>query len=316
MNADIFAEWLLRQGQRVARTASTYWHTDGLGVYQAFPYHWLIEPSEAELSEMFSRYHAVALRYCLPPESSRGSPSYATVCNPSDYEIERLGYRTRKNVRRGLRNCQVEPISFQRLVDEAWELRLDALERQGRRIKISYSSWRKRYTTAADLEGFQAWAALVKGRIAAYAVTCRWEDCIYFVDQQSHRRHLDLNINNALTYTVSKDAAAQPGVKLLFYGLESLDAPASVAEFKFHMGYAAKPIRQRVVFHPCVAALANRLSYTVVKALSKWMPADRRLSKAQGMLRLWLGEKSPGQMGIRSSISIDESVESSSSSLR
>jgi hypothetical protein len=77
MNADVFAEWLLRQGQRVARTTNTYWHSDAWGVYQAFPYHSLIEPSEAELEEMFFRHRAVALRYCLPPGSSRGRPNHA-----------------------------------------------------------------------------------------------------------------------------------------------------------------------------------------------------------------------------------------------
>src|SRR5689334_12037819 len=106
MNADVFAEWLLRQGQRVARTASTYWHSDGLGVYQAFPYHLLIEPSETELEEMFFRHRAVALRCSLPLECSQGSRSYAIVHEGSDYDIEQLGYRTRKNVRRGLRNCK------------------------------------------------------------------------------------------------------------------------------------------------------------------------------------------------------------------
>jgi|SRR5690242_250488 GNAT acetyltransferase-like protein len=314
MNADVFAEWLLRQGQRVARTTSTYWHSDAWGVYQAFPYHALIEPSEAELDEMFFRHRAAALRYALPPECSQGCPSYAIVCEASDYDMQRLGYRTRKNVRRGLRACQIEQISFRRLVEQAWELRLDALERQGRRIKITHSLWRKRYMSTAGLEGFEAWAALVEGRIAGYVVTCRWDDCIYFLDQQSHRDYLHLNVNNALTYTVSRNAAARPGVKLLFYGLASLDAPARVAEFKFHMGYAAKPIRQRVVFHPYLAVLANRFSYAAVKKLSEWMPADRRLSKATGMLRLWLEEKSPCCRALRCG-ALGGEVESSSSSL-
>jgi hypothetical protein len=81
------------------------------------------------------------------------------------------------------------------------------------------------------------------------------------------------------------------------------------------MGYAAKPIRQRVIFHPYIAAFSNQFSYRIVNVLSKWMPADRRLSKAKGMLRLWLSEKSPCRMGLHSSAAIAEDVESSSSSL-
>src|SRR5438874_5811957 len=105
MNAEIYAEWLRRQGHQVIRSASSYWHSEGLGVYQAFPYHWLIEPPESELSNLFSRRGAVALRYCMPPESSKGCLSHSIVLECKNYDLESLGYRTRKNVRRGLRNC-------------------------------------------------------------------------------------------------------------------------------------------------------------------------------------------------------------------
>lgn len=293
MNAEIYGEWLRRLGHRVIRTASSYWHSEGFRVYQAFPYHRLIDPSESELSDLFSRHGAVALRYCLPAESSKGCPSYSIVFEKKNYDIENLGYRTRKNVRRGLRNCIVEQVSFERLVEEAWELRQDALDRQGRHLNLTYDAWRNRYLGASSLPGFQGWAALVQDQIAGYMVTFHMGDCVCIVDQQSHRKFLDLNVNNALTFVVSQNAASQPGVKLIFYGLESLDAPARVSEFKFHMGYVAKSLRQRVVFRPYVNILANRLSYGIVSRIAGWLPANRRFSKAKGLLHLCLAEKSP-----------------------
>src|ERR1017187_891310 len=291
MNAETYAEWLRRQGYEVIRTPSSYWHSNGLRVFQAFPYHWLIEPSEAELSDLFSRHRAIAVRYALPPDCKAGCSSYAIVFDGSSYAVEQLGHRTRKNVRRGLRNCLVEPISFERLVDEAWHLRRDTLSRQGRQLKVTNESWRNRYLAAADLPGFQAWGAYVNNRIGAYLVTFWMEDCISVVDQQSHREYLDLNVNNAITFVMSEHALAKPGVRSVFYGVESLDAPPSVSEFKFRMGYVAKPIRQRVVFRPQLAVFANQLSYRVVSLVSKWLPADRRFAKAKGMLRLCLAER-------------------------
>jgi hypothetical protein len=302
MTPEIYAEWLRRRGQRVIRTHSSYWHSEGLGVYQAFPYHRLIEPSAAELAELFSERKAVALRYCVSPDRTQGCPSYAIVFEGKDYDLERLGHRTRKNVRRGLRSCSVEPIPFQVLVEQAWELRRDALDRQGRRLNITYESWRKRYLSAAGLAGFQAWGAWVQNRLAGYLVTFQMEDCVCIIDQQSHRDFLELNVNNAITFLVSQRAAAQPGVNLLFYGLESLDAPARVSEFKFHMGYEAKPVGQRVAFHPYLAPLVNRFSYRVSQGLSALSPKNRLLAKAAGMLRFGLAEKpsslrAPGPAG-------------------
>lgn len=291
MTPEIYAEWLRRQGQRVLRTESSYWHSESWGVYQAFPYHWLINPSQDEMSELFSIHRALALRYSMPTHVSEGCPSYAIVFEGQTYDIELFGHRTRKNTRRGLKNCSVEPMSLPELVDLAWELRLDALDRQKRHLSISLDSWRKRYLTASDLPGFQAWGAQVNGRLAGYIVTFRMDECLCIIDHQSHRDFLDLNINNALTYTVSRDAVGKPGLQLVFYGLESLDAEQRVSEFKFHMGYVAKPIKQRVLFRPPVGRFASRLGYQLVSALSKLRPSDRRFSKAKGMLKLSLSER-------------------------
>ncbi len=296
MTPEIYAEWLRRQGQRVVRTASTYWHSEGLSVYQAFPYHWTIEPPESELSGLFTEYGAVALRYSMPPQSTKGCSSYAIVFEGKNYDFESLGHRTRKNVRRGLRGCVVEPISFEQLVEEAWDLRRDALERQGRQLNVNYESWRSHYLSTAGLPGFQAWGARVEQQLAGYLVTFQMGECCCIIDHQSHHEFLDQNVNNAMTFVVTRNALTQPGVRLLFYGVESLDAPARVSEFKFHMGYAAKPIRQRVVFHPQLVPLANRLSYRILSGMSRLLPGNRRLSKAKGMLRICLAEKMPGNL--------------------
>lgn len=293
MDQETYAEWLRAQGQVVVQTASSYWHSEGLRVYQAFPYHHMFEPSESELSDLFSRHGAVALRYCMPPECSKGCSSHAIVFEGKNYSIDVLGYRTRKNIRRGMRNCSVEAISFQRLVDEAWEVRRDTLARQGRRVNATYELWRKRYLSAADLPGFQAWGALVQDRIAGYIVTFQMGDCIYIVEHQSHRDFLDLNVNNALVFVVSENAASRPGVNSLFFGLESLDAPPRLSEFKFHMGYVAKPLRQRVVFRPRLKLFANQFSYSIMSRMVRWLPSNRRMSKARGLLRMCLAEKHP-----------------------
>lgn len=302
MTAEIYAEWLRRQGQRVLRTESSYWHSSGAGAYQAFPYQWLIDPTSAEISELLARHRVTVLRYSTRPESQKGYASYAIVFDEGSYDLERMGHRTRKNVRRGLRNCVVEPISFQRLVAEGWELRRDTLERQGRDLGATAGSWGARYIASADFPGFQAWGAYAEKRLAAYLVTFQMEDCISIIDQQSSRKFLDLNVNNAITFVVTQHALRLPGIRSVHYGVESLDAPPRVAEFKFHMGYSARPIRQRVVFHPWIAPFVNRLTYSAMSALSKLRPSDRSFSKARGMLRMYLGDERIGLREDRSAV--------------
>ena len=292
MNADIFAEWLRRQGYDVEKTPSSHLYEASPRVYQAFPYHWLIQPPEEELLSLLRQKRAIALRYSTPIDNTPGCISYHAVYDEPTYTLDGLGRRSRQNIRKGLKNCRVRTISFERLAEEGWLLETDTASRQGRRMTISKEIWRRRYITAADLPGFEAWGALVDDRLVASLFTVQIEDCCEMISQQCHRDYLNARVNNALSFVVTRTMINRTGIKSVFYSLQSLDAPASVDQFKFRMGYTAKPVRQRVVFHPSLAPVINKTSYAVVKRLSKRRPDNPLLSKAEGMLRFYLGGRS------------------------
>jgi hypothetical protein len=85
----------------------------------------------------------------------------------------------------------------------------------------------------------------------------------------------------------------RPEIKAILYGLHSLDAPPSMDEFKFRMGYTPKPVRQRVVFHPWVRPLMNPASHALIQAGLKIKPGSPTLSKAEGILRFYLQGRMP-----------------------
>ncbi len=293
MTPEIFAEWLRRQGYHVARTASTYWHSEGSRVYQAFPYQWVVQPTGEELLQFLRENRAIALRYSARVDAPEGRLSYHAVYEGSKYHLDELGKWARKNVRRGLRNCSVEPISFVLLAKDGWALQCDTLARQGRDLKLVPEDWRRRCLAAADLPGFEAWGALIRGRLVASVMTFQMGDCCYMLYQQCHRDYLTAHVNNALSFAVTRTMLARPNVRSIFYGLHSLDAPASVDEFKFRMGYQAKPVRQHVAFHPWLTPLANHTSHGLLKLLMALRPGDPTLSKAEGMMRFYLEGKRP-----------------------
>lgn len=293
MNAEVFAEWLRCQGFRVARTPSSYWFEASPHTYQAFPYHWTIQPSESELRDFLRESRAIALRYSTPASSPLGCISYHAVYEQPTYSIEGLDRRSRQNVRAGLANCQVEPIPFERMAEEGWTLETDTANRQGRQVTITKEAWRKRYMAAADLPGFEAWGALVDGRLVASLFTIQIEDCCEFISQQCHRDYLNARVNNALTFVVTQTTLSRPGINSIFYTLQSLDAPASVDEFKFRMGYSAKPVRQRVALHPWFAPFVNQFTYSALVRLLRFAPENYFLAKGEGMLRMYLQGRHP-----------------------
>lgn len=293
MTPDVFAEWLRRQGHVVKRTASSYWFDQGPRTYQAFPYHWVLTIPDAELNGFLRETQSIGLRYSAPVESSLGRISYHAVFEGDTYFFDSLGKWARKNVRRGLKNSSVESITFDRLADEGWALQLDTLSRQGRDLEVSGEIWRRRCIAAKDLPGFEAWGAMVDGRLAASVITFQMDDCAYMLYQQCHREYLADHVNNALSFVVTQTMVERPQIRSILYGLHSLDAPASVDEFKFRMGYTAKPVRQRVVFHPWLSPLFNSASHATVRQLRRWQPENPTLAKTEGMMRFYLEGRRP-----------------------
>lgn len=285
MTTETYAEWLRRQGHRVVRTESSYWHSSGAGTLQAFPYHWLITPSIEELRELTLHHRALALRYSTPRDIQEGAEIYHVVYTAKDYDFNVLSTWARKNVRRGLRLCTVGQISLERYIEEGWALRRDTLSRQQRHLNESRQDWRRRYGAIQGLDGFEIWAAEVNGRLAATLVTFQMDGWAYMVYQQCHRDFLREHANNALSFVVTQNLVRRHGIQGIFYGMQSLDAPPSVDEFKFRMGYEARTVRQRIVFPPYLSPFVNRISHAMLKAAHRCLPEQRFLAKAEGMFR-------------------------------
>jgi hypothetical protein len=292
MNVAIFAEWLRRQGHQVVRTESSYWYNAGPRVFQAFPYHWLIEPSNRELRNLMLGRGIAALRYSTPLAASTGAVSYHVVLrNP--YNLEMLRAQARNGVRRGLSRFQVERIALERLAEEGWSLQADTLERQGRTKSMHQAEWQRICRSADGLPGFEAWGAVCDGELAAALLTARLDDTWCVPYALSHSRFLREHVNNALFFAVSCDLLAREGVQEIFFTLQSLDAPESVDDFKFRMSLVAEPVRQRVILHPCLQPLATRRTHAFVLRRLGRDPGNPFLAKAEGMLRFHMQGKRP-----------------------
>jgi len=282
MNVDVYCEWLRRQRFHVFRSESSYWYEAGPRVLQAVPFHRVIRPSAEELRELTLGRSMLAIRYSTPVSAAEGMISYHVVLR-APYEMEILRPQARNGIRRGLEHCRVEPIPLERMAEEGWELQRDTLARQGRTNSTTRQQWVRACETCKDLPGFEAWGALVQGRLAATMLTTRIDETCCVPTAQSRGEYQKLHVNNALFYVVSRELLARPGVSSIFFSLHSLDAPESVNEFKFRMGLMARPVRQRVVLHPLLRPLVDRVDGTV---LTRWL-TDHVAAKAAGMLRFY-----------------------------
>ncbi len=284
-------EWLRRRGHSVVATRSSFWYNIAPGIYQAFPYHWQIQPAKDEIRQALGSTRSIALRYSTPVSAAEGIISYHVVLDNPNYHEMLLGKKARYDVRRGRENGEIEPITMREMAVQGWEARMDTLKRQHRESAETMRQWHVLCESAEDLPGFEAWGIRRNGKLVTSLLAYITPTCAAILYQQSLSDYLKARVNNALTFTFSRDILVQRKIPQIFYGLHSLDAPPSIDEFKFRMGYTVRPVRQRIVFQPLIAPLMNRASYKTVSGLLHLMPQSPILSKAEGVLRFYLQGK-------------------------
>jgi hypothetical protein len=146
---------------------------------------------------------------------------------------------------------------------------------------------------ADGLPGFEAWGAVHDGELVSSLLSYASDDCVSILYQQSKTEHLKFGVNNALTFEFTRNVLLRPGVRCIFYGLHSLDAPPSVDEYKFRMGYTAKPVRQRVVFNPLIQPLVGQISFGLLRRLLNVGRRNSITRKIEGVFQFYLQGRRP-----------------------
>jgi hypothetical protein len=292
MNAEIFAEWMSRQGRRVFRTSSSYWYEAGPHVLQAFPYHWLISPSEDEIHTLILSNGMFSVRYSTLLNSPVGKISYHLILH-NPYTADMLKPQAREGVIRGLEFSRVEQISFERLATEGWSLQQDTLERRNQSRSMTQQDWERICRSAVDLPGFEAWAAISDGELAAAVIICQIDNTWCMPYELSHRKFLGKRIDHALCYNVSRNLLSRDNVEGIFFKVQSLDASSTADDFKLQMGLIPRPVRQKVEFHPWLRPLATTATHRLFEGLVQCKRGVPMLSKTEGMLRFYIEGKQP-----------------------
>jgi hypothetical protein len=292
MNAEIFAEWIRRQGHQVFRTASSYWYGAGPRVLQAFPYHWLISPAQEEIDGLMMTHGIISLRYSTLLNSQVGKVSYHIILH-NPYNMDMLKSQSRNGVKRGLSRCSIEQISFERLATEGWILQRDTLDRQNRLRSMTQVEWERICRSATDLPGFEAWAAVSDHELTAALIVCQIDSTWSVPYALSHRKFLNDHVNNALFYSASRNLLDREDIEGIFFTVQSLDAPPTVDDFKLRMGLTPKPVRQRVDFHPWLRPLATTTTHKLFTNLLQHDSGNPVIAKTEGMLRFYIEGKEP-----------------------
>ncbi len=286
MDAGIYAAFLQAVGHRVVATPTAHWYDASRFFFLSAPPHRLYEPATDELRDILRRPPCLGIRFAAPLQSC-GKLSYQIVCDNRAYGLEALSANVRSKVRRGLKRCEVGPVSFPLIATAGRHAHADTLARQGRDGVLNGAKWDRFWAAAAATPGFEAWGAWSGDVLAAFLVTATFDEGIDFLLARSCSDELGAYPNNALIFRVAEEMLVRRGVREITFGLESLEPVGPLDQFKFGMGFRRRALRQRVVFHPLLRALLRQrpLRALVRRWTERRGPEAVFWRKAAGLLR-------------------------------
>ena len=291
MDACQFAEFWKQQGYNVIQTKSCHWFNSQPFSFISIPYHRFVTPSRQELARVFLSGPGLAVRF--PTEArENGRSGGLFVCSDRVYDLGSLDKKARNQTRRGLERNSVERIEFKDLATYGQSLNAATFVRQKRsRGTISKQAWRQYCEAANQIGDFEAWAAFVQGRLAAFVVTALVEDCFSILHQASATDCLAYYPNNALVFKVTQLKLGLHNVSYVSYGLLGLTDTGTLERFKFGMGFTLKRFRDQIVVNPGFKPLLGVGGGRLVRWMHRKQPDRDLWRKASRAIDLMNGDR-------------------------
>lgn len=286
MNYTELAKYFRLLGCQVEETGHGVWYGVGHGFFTRVPPYEVTLPSRDVIQTLFRRYPLIGLKYSVA-QGGRGKAGGVYFVRDPDYDFKNLQSRMRSKTRRGLENCQVREVSFEELHRLGMPLNRDTLTRQQRDDSLfdRPNGWKRFCTAGEAVEGAEVWGAFVGGELAVYAVLFRLGKVVNIVHQMSRTRLMDLNVNPALNFAMTRAMMRTPGIEAVCFGPEGISSSGGLDKYKQHMGFQKEPVVFAVRLRPLVrCALLNRVSLQAIAALGRWRPQSDFYRRVQGVL--------------------------------
>ena len=279
--------WFCRSiGYKAKETSHGIWIGPSHGFFNRVPLYETTPPAKDELRTLFRRYATLGVNYAAEP-GSLGKASYNYFVRRRNYDLTVLNSKGRWSVRKGLRNCQVRPMSFRRLRRLGMPLNLDTLARQGRADPMFSDGgrWACLCRAGAKVEGAQAWGAFVGEELGAYVILFRIGSVVSLLYSSSRASLSSFHPSAALFFVVTQTMMQTPGVEAVYNGPERLTYAKSLDLFKRRMGFVKEPVVSVVRLRPVAShVLLGRPGRRMISALGRWLSGSDFYQQVQAVL--------------------------------
>jgi hypothetical protein len=285
MRGECFARFMELRDRHIVEAAGALWSSTQMRIYMRIPFHEPCDPSVSELASAMQKEKMLGARY--PSLHQAGLPSGTYVCQRKSYDLSALHPKQRAPVRRGLEACEIRPVEEKQLLTEGLQCNLDTMRRQGRFDSEfgDLRKWRRLVQAIQKCPAINAMGAFIKGRLGAYAITCREDGWLHILHQMSSQAGLAEHPNHALTYELTRRVVEDASVEAICYGLVGLASTQGLHEYKLRFGYEVLPQNSVFLLHPGVEKfLTNRITMGAIRRLRTIRPRNQYLGRIESVL--------------------------------
>jgi len=283
---DYVAE-LAKTGKRVVPGSSgTFWISyEGAGMVR-LPTFVLATPAHDEIWYVFVRGKAAVVSFLREPNGQYPTNAWLYICSDQTYRMEKLAPAMRRNVRRGLKELRIAPITTDQLLAHG----APAFSDTRRRVGLSDGTpeeFVRRFALRSQCPGHVFLGAWKGKELAAFLSIIEVEDWAEIEGCFSRDALLDSRPNDALLYVALSRYLVEERRRLVSYGVSSIQSESNAVglhAFKVKVGFQTQPVHRVFIFHPFLRPFANRLGLWGIKAIAWFSPRNRVLKKAEGVL--------------------------------
>ncbi len=280
------ADFFELRGRRIYEACGVLWYSVPGRFLMSLPYQQPLTPSRRDLHELLASSGSAGVRFLS--DGWPGLESGIYVRMRGDYNLSSVHHKHRPRVRKGLDAFEIRPVEPEELTDQALEINLETMARQGRYDPefAQPGPWRRLVRAIERCPNVSAIGALSGRQLAAYMIVCEEDRWLHMIHQMSRADMLPSFPNHALTYFVTKSAAENPSLDGVCYGLVSLVGNEGLHEYKLRFGYTVIRRSCAFVLNPWLdRILNNRIARWVVERLRKARPDDQRMEMMETVLR-------------------------------
>lgn len=262
-----YSDFLRLNGHRVIQTPSSLWIDVRPLVFQTAPPFNFSQIQGDEVDEVFKSNNVLVCRWFSEDRASsegdrREHGSLLFAAKPP-YDLSTLDQKARNQTRRGLERVEVRRVDLDERTERlAYDVYADNVRRLGlfKTEKHIDQRWRTWVNTIRKASCVEFWSAWQDRSLVAFTVAVRTGAETELVLQRSLYSSLRLYPNNALVYTVTKDAFER-GSRLVSFGLSAYSGDKEgLHKFKIGMGFKALPLYEHLQWHPWVRPLGPLLN--------------------------------------------------------